>query len=441
MLALLRHKVFRTLYAAQVVSLLGTGLATIALGLLAFEMAGENAGQVLGTALAIKMIAYVSIAPLAQALLGRVSVKKVLISLDFLRTAIVLCLPFVSEIWQIYTLVFLLQAASASFTPSFQAVIPEVLPDEGDYTRALSLSRLTYDIENLISPTMAAALLLLMPFHWLFAGTALGFCASAWFVWVTHLPPQQKTKEAAPFIARMTSGARIYLATPRLRGLLSLNMAAAAGGAMVIVNTVVIIREGYGMSAAQVGIGFAAYGMGSMLAALLLPRVLAKTGDRLPMVFGAILLSFTMFAGAWLFTPLPNFSALLSLWFVAGLAYSTILTPAGRLLQRSAHAEARPALFAAQFALSHACWLLTYPLAGWIGALFGMKVAFLMLGAMAAGSVGLSLWLWPQQTGGVLPHSHADLPAGHPHLKGAQDGTHTHIFVIDDLHRQWPTQG
>ena len=50
-----------------------------------------------------------------------------------------------------------------------------------------------------------------------------------------------------------------------------------------------------------------------------------------------------------------------------GLAWSAVQTPGGRLLRRSAHAPDRPALFAAQFALSHACWLATYPLAGWLG--------------------------------------------------------------------------
>jgi hypothetical protein len=37
-------------------------------------------------------------------------------------------------------------------------------------------------------------------------------------------------------------GVRIYLATPRLRGLLALNLSFAAAGATVIVNTVVIVR-------------------------------------------------------------------------------------------------------------------------------------------------------------------------------------------------------
>lgn len=50
MLQVLRHRTYRHLFAAQVVSLLGTGLATVALGLLAYDLAGEDAGAVLGTA-------------------------------------------------------------------------------------------------------------------------------------------------------------------------------------------------------------------------------------------------------------------------------------------------------------------------------------------------------------------------------------------------------
>ena len=67
MLPILRNRTYRHLIAAQVIALLGTGLATVALGLLAFEIAGEDAGLVLGTALAIKIGAYVGIAPVASA--------------------------------------------------------------------------------------------------------------------------------------------------------------------------------------------------------------------------------------------------------------------------------------------------------------------------------------------------------------------------------------
>ncbi|MFX6205842.1 MFS transporter, partial [Acinetobacter baumannii] len=85
-----------------------------------------------------------------------------LVSMDLARAAVALALPFVDQVWQVYVLIFVLQSASAAFTPTFQATIPDVLPDENDYTRALSLSRLAYDLESLLSPTLAAALLTLV---------------------------------------------------------------------------------------------------------------------------------------------------------------------------------------------------------------------------------------------------------------------------------------
>jgi MFS family permease len=136
MLAVLANRTYRHLFAAQVIALLGTGLLTVALGLLAFELAGENAGAVLGTALAIKMIAYVGVAPIASAFAERVPRRTMLVALDLVRAGVALFLPFVTEVWQIYVLIFVLQSASAAFTPTFQATIPDVLPDENVNRRA-----------------------------------------------------------------------------------------------------------------------------------------------------------------------------------------------------------------------------------------------------------------------------------------------------------------
>ena len=63
----LANTVFRRLFAAQVIALAGTGLTTIALALLAYHLAGGDAGQVLGPALTLQMIASVGIAPLVAA--------------------------------------------------------------------------------------------------------------------------------------------------------------------------------------------------------------------------------------------------------------------------------------------------------------------------------------------------------------------------------------
>lgn len=436
MLNILANRAYRHLFQAQVIALVGTGLLTVALGLLAFELAGENAGALLGTALAIKMIAYVGVAPIASALAERVPRRAMLVTLDLVRAAVALFLPFVTEIWQVYVLIFVLQSASAGFTPTFQATIPDILPDERDYTRALSLSRLAYDLESVVSPMLAAALLAFMTFHNLFVGTVVGFLVSAALV-VSVALPSPKPSQPRGIYDRMTRGIRIYLATPRLRGLLAINLAVAAAGALVIVNTVVYVRALFGLDSQAMAVALGAFGAGSMVAALALPRLLEKMPDRTAMVAGASILALgTLMAAA-----LPSYGWLLPLWFVIGLGYSTAQTPSGRLLRRSANPEDRPALFAAQFALSHACWLFAYPFAGWAGAALGLAPTAVLLACVAGAAIGLALFLWPTEDPEVLAHGHDELPSGHPHLADAKARRHAHRYVIDELHSSWPTRG
>ena len=214
MLAVLRNVTYRRLFAAQIVALIGTGLLTVALGLLAYDLAGSNAGAVLGTALTIKMLAYVGLAPVINAMAARWPKGRVLIGADLIRAAMALCLPFITDAWQVYVVIFLLQSASATFTPAFQSLIPTILTDERDYTHALSLSRLAYDMEALVSPAIAALLLTLVSYDSLFIGTVTGFLFSALMVTVTALPKVQTADRPATSLwHRTTLGARIFWRT------------------------------------------------------------------------------------------------------------------------------------------------------------------------------------------------------------------------------------
>ena len=439
MLEVLANRTYRHLFLAQVIALVGTGLATVALGLLAYDLAGADAGAALGTALAIKMVAYVGVAPVAAAFAERVPRRAMLVTLDLVCAAVALALPFVTEIWQVYVLIFVLQSASAGFTPTFQATIPDVLPDDARYTKALSLSRLAYDLESVVSPMLAAALLTVISFHNLFAGTVVGFLLSAALVVSVSLPSPKPTEKRGIY-DRTTKGLRIFLATPRLRGLLALNLAVAGASSMVIVNTVVLVQSQFALSERATALALAAYGAGSMLAAFVLPRLLARVTDRSVMLLGAIVLVVALSVGSLV----SNFASLLALWFVLGAAGSLVQTPTGRLLKRSAHAQDRPSLFAAQFALSHACWLIAYPLAGWFGAKVGLAPTFILLGAIAAGAAMLATLLWPPGDPDELEHDHDDLPGDHPHLAQAggqaAGSRHSHAYVIDRDHRRWPKQ-
>lgn len=450
----LANQTYRRLLLAQILSVLGSGLTTIALGLLAFELAGGDAGVVLGTALALKMVAYVGLAPVAAAISARLPRKPFLITLDLARAALVMLLPFVTEIWQIYALVFGFQAFSAAFSPTFQAIIPDILKDEEEYTQALSFSRLTYDLEALIGPLIAGLVLAMFNFHLLFVGTAIGFLASAALVFGVSLPVQNPAAAQAPFRKRVTRGLWIYLATPRLRGLLALYVGVAAATAMVIVNTVVRVKSDLGHGDEMVALYFAASGIGSIVIALLLPCLLSRHSPRPVMFIGSVILIIAMGLAA----TGPGLVAGLAIWVALGAGASFIQTPSSLLITRSCHEEDRPALFAAQFALSHSAWLLAYPLAGNLGALVGLPKTFLLMAVLAAVATALAYHLWPVNDPQEIEHVHRAEEHEHAYgdcLHHGPDAAgvthpihhrhealrHSHVFVIDDHHPVWPSRG
>ena len=394
MIGVLRHPTYRSLFGAQVIALLGTGLLTVALGLLAFDLAGAAAGSVLGTALTIKMVAYVGVAPLVAALVDRLPKTAVLVGADAVRLAIAISLPFVGEVWQIYLLVFVLQSASATFTPAFQSLIPEVLPEPRDYTRALALSRLAYDLEALLSPVIAAALLTVVAYNDLFVGTAVGFAGSAILVLVARLPRSTAERSSSTFWQRLPMGLKVFARTPSLRFLLLTNVVVAAGTAIVLVNTVVYTKSALGLGDAALALTLGAYGVGSLLVALCIPRLVDRLGVTRTMLAGIAVVLAGLIAAVAVSAVVAGTGAgwwaLLATWAALGAGTSLINTPSSRLLAAASSPDDRNLVYTAQFALSHACFLVTYPIAGWVGAasLPGAALALTAIGVVgAAGAV------------------------------------------------------
>lgn len=405
---------YRHLFSAQIIALFGTGLTTVALGLLAYELAGPNAGLVLGTALTIKMVMYVIIAPLAAAYADRLPRRAFLVGLDVVRAAVVLALPLITEIWHIYLLIGVLQAASAAFTPTFQAVIPDIVTDKADYTRALSASQVAYTMESLLSPVLAAVALSLITFNWLFLGTSVGFILSALLVLSTRIPNAKPSAHSSAW-DRVSAGVKTFIRTPRLRGIMALNLVVAAAGSIVIVNTVNYVRDELGGSQSDVAWMLGASGAGTLVAALALPRVLDRVRDRTVMMTGALVLVGGAIAAVTLTaTGLLGWIGTAIIWFVIGAGMALIVTPTGRVLRGSVQPNGIPEVFAAQFSLSHLAWLITYPIAGWMGTNLGYTATWSVLAILAILGAIVALSLWPRRE---ETDSHLDMDSHHTPVK------------------------
>lgn len=428
------NRVYLQLFSAQLIALVGTGLATVALGLLAYDLAGERAGVVLGTALAVKMIAYVTVSPVVGAWADRVPRRALMVGADVVRGLVVLALPFVTHVWQVYVLIAVLQSASATFTPTFQSVLPDVLTDEDDYTKALSASQFATAMENVLSPLLAAAALAVLTFDSLFLGTAIGFAVSAVLVATTVLPAARRSSRDR-FADRLSAGVRVFGTVPALRAVLGFDLVVSAAGAITLVSTVNVARDLLGAGEAGVALLLAVSGAGTALAAAVAPLLLRRLHERTVMLAGSAL-ALAAVAGAVVLTTAATWALACVVWTAIGLGTGSTLLPIGRVLRRASRVEDRPAVFAAQFSLSHACWLLTYPLTGWLGTAAGFGVAWSALLVIGLGALAAAALLWPRRLTRPVAHTHDRTADGHvTAAERTEHGwAHSHEVLPDEHH-------
>ena len=443
------NKTYIKLFLAQVISLVGTGVTTIALALLAWQLAKDEAGQVLGIALSLKMVAYVFFTPLITAYVHKLPRRVWLVSLDVIRAGIVLYLPFVTEVWEIYLLLFLINLCSAGFTPVFQATISDIIKDELAYKKALSYSRLAYDLEQLLSPSFAAVLLVFISFSTLFILDSLTFVVSAILISMCVIPNIKKIEFDTSVKERVLFGISSYLKTPRLKALLFLYMSVALASAMMITNTVVYVSQYLQKGESFVAIAMAFSGFGSMIVAIFLPKFLEKIQLRIVVLFGSMILVLALFLSSFS----PTWVYFVILWFILGVGLSLVQVPAGFLVRLSCKEEDSISFFSANFSLSHLCWMFAYIIAGVMGVKIGLENTFLVFAVLALIATVIAYKTYPNPDNLELEHTHEEMVHSHDmiddeHHKNClslnakrhvhKKITHKHKFVIDHHHNKWP---
>ncbi|MED5287762.1 MAG: MFS transporter [Pseudomonadota bacterium] len=395
MLSVLSEKSFRNLFFAQNFSLLGSGLATIAISLLAFDLTGRNAALILSGLFTIKMFVYVIFSPFAGAIADKFDTKKYLIIQDVIRAIAAFGLIFVSEIWHLYIIILLIYLSTAAFTPIYQSAIPKIFKDETDYTKALSLFRIAQDMENILSYALATLLLLFLDYNLLFVGTFIGYFVSALLISAIIFPFLSKTsgEKENNFSINLTLGIKRYLSISELRGLMFLNLAVSAGGSMILVNTIILVRSSLELSEIAFSITMLIFGAGCIFAAIIIPYLSKEMTASRIMLAGSSLLSIVFVALAfWLILFDFIWFVLLLAWFISGFGYTLLLTPMGRVIRKVSSVDEFSQVYSAQFSLSHLCWLFMYPLSGYLMTTSGGPFTLLTLAMLMVCSSIIAAW-------------------------------------------------
>jgi NRE family putative nickel resistance protein-like MFS transporter len=374
-----RNRDFRLLFGAQIISLLGSGVTTVGLALFAYKLTGGvSATAVIGNALTLRILAFLLFSQPAGVIADRASRKKILIAADLIRFALLAIFPFITAVWQVYSLIFAINAVTAFFAPTVESSIPEVVGDE-HYVKALSLSRVATDVEAVAAPALAGLLVALLGLRWVFWFDAFTYLVSALLVAFTAMPYIRRALppiSARNFLTELTTGTRILLREPSLRQALTLSIAEATAGAAAIVATISYVRDVLARGETTFAFVMAGVGLGSSLTAILLGRVTGRyekgARDRSvlhgrrhkwasrALLVGGLVLSLVLFPDILK----PSLILFGFLWMLNGAGQALIAIPSSTLLAEHASEGERGRAYAAHFALTHFFWLLSYPAIG-----------------------------------------------------------------------------
>jgi DHA3 family tetracycline resistance protein-like MFS transporter len=268
----LRHRDFALLWGGQIASLLGDGVFLVAMAWQVYALSNAP------TALAMVGIA-MTVPTITLLLLGgivtdRFDRRRVLLAADAVRglavgVMAVLSLTGTLQLWHMFVLVALYGAGTAFFGPAFDAIVPELLPTSS-LAQANSLDQLLRPIAfRLAGPALGGWLVATAG-----ASAAFGFDACSFAVSALMVLAMREGKghgSSSSVVADLRAGLRFVRSNTWLWG----TLVSAAFAYLLFLGPVevlvpYVVKNDMHGSAAELGLIFAAGGVGSVGAAMLM---------------------------------------------------------------------------------------------------------------------------------------------------------------------------
>jgi len=365
----LQNKTFAKLYLAQTISLLGDAFSWVGLALLAYQIDKENSPVILATALTLRVTAFIFFSPFAGVLADKVERKKILYVTHFIRMGIICGLPFITSVWQIYVLVFFLNVFNAFFTPTYRAIIPQVI--EGKYFReAVGLSTATFQLLGVLGPALAGIVAVWLGARQIFFLDGISFVIAGILILAIPSSELQKgvteeAKQSQNTWSEVIKGIRLLFGNKILRFALAIEFVSAIAGAMILVNTISHIKNSLLLDDKFYGWAMAIFGIGAAIAAFLLGSLDKSKTRSTSLISGAFLLGISICMVNYV-----GYPVLLVLWLFAGLGQSLAEMPSETLIAETIASENQGKVYGSHFAFSHLWWAIAYPIAGYLGSQF-----------------------------------------------------------------------
>jgi predicted MFS family arabinose efflux permease len=183
-LGVLRETNFRRLFWGRTISLIGDGIAPVAI---AFAILGSGGSATdLGIVVASRSVVITSLILIGGVLADRISPRLAMLRADLTRMAVMgamaaLLIADTASTWQLALLYACEGGATAFFNPASNAIVPQVVASSR-LQEATALVNLSRSAGNLAGPALAGVLLALGTPGWALAVDALTFGLSALFL-------------------------------------------------------------------------------------------------------------------------------------------------------------------------------------------------------------------------------------------------------------------
>lgn len=196
------YPLFRKLFAARAVSLLGDWLNLLALLALLREL-NLATPQLLGGLFILKLLPNFFMSPFAGVIADRFSRQHIMIWSDLVRFGIVVCY-FFAPLWPehatyiVLTLVALQAASAAFFEPAKTALLPDLVPKDA-LAAANGLSALTWSVTYALGSTLGGIITYFLGWRIALVLDASSYLLSAWFIISMGMTKRKRIKKAFHF--------------------------------------------------------------------------------------------------------------------------------------------------------------------------------------------------------------------------------------------------
>jgi MFS family permease len=272
LLSPLRDREFRKLWLAMCVSLLGDGAFLVAVAWQVYELSNApTAMSIVGIAMTVPTIMFLLVGGVAS---DRFDRRRLMVVADLLRAfagALLagLAISGVIEVWHVALIAALYGTGAAFFAPAFDAIVPDIVPAER-LAQANALDQLVRPIVlRMAGPALGGILVAAGSAGLVFALDSASFLFSAAMLALVRVPAKAAQSRSLSVVRDLSEGWRFV----RRRVWLWATFASAAIAYLCFMGPVevllpYVVKNDLGGSARDLGIVFAAGGLGSVACAL-----------------------------------------------------------------------------------------------------------------------------------------------------------------------------